>query len=120
MNFAILLLSLAEVILGVILPAYGTLSLLHTGAKPNSEEYKKWGVYWILYVFLKKGVFAVLSLLPSFLSGIFLLLRVTIIAYLVLPQINGSLFVWNNYLNNKDIWDSVKGFIKKVLSTKAQ
>jgi len=115
MSFAILLLSLAEIILGVLFPAYASLSLFIKGSKPSSEDYKRWGAYWILYVLMKKGLFGLLSFLPSFLSGILLLLRVAIIAYLVLPQLNGSLFVWNNYLNNKDVLESMRSNIRKLL-----
>jgi len=116
MSFAVFLLSLAELILGVLLPAYASLSLITKGSKPNPEDYTRWGAYWILYVVLKKVVFVALSILPGFLSGILLLLRVAIIAFLVLPQLNGSLFVWNNYLNNKDIWENVRSFVSNAIS----
>lgn len=112
MGFAVLLLSLAEIILGFLLPAYASLSLISKGSKPNSDEYTRWGAYWIIYILLKKVVFGSLCCLPDFLSGILLLVRVAAIAFLVLPQLNGSLFVWNNYLNNKDIWEAVRAKIR--------
>lgn len=111
MGFAVLLLSLAELILGFLLPAYASLSLLSKGSKASSEEYTRWAAYWIIYILLKKVLFASLCFLPDFLSGILLLVRVAAIAFLVLPQLNGSMFVWN-YLNNKDIWEAVRAKIR--------
>ena len=57
MGLITFVLSLLEVILGLILPAYASLSLITGGRKPSSDEYTRWGAYWIIYIILEKIVF---------------------------------------------------------------
>jgi len=103
MNILYLLLSVLEIIVGVLVPAYATLSLISKDRKPTEDENRKWGTYWILYVVIKIS-FEWLSFLPNFLSGILLLIRVAILANLIFGRAYGALDVWKNILSKKETW----------------
>ena len=103
MNILYFLLSVVEIVVGVLLPAYATLSLITNKRTPTNDENRKWGTYWILYVVIKI-VFGWLSFLPNFLSGILLLIRVAILANLIFGRAYGALDVWENILSKKETW----------------
>ena len=103
MNILYFLLSIVEIIVGILVPAYATLSLIANQRKPTDNENRKWGTYWILYVVIKI-TFEWLSFLPNFLSGILLLIRVAILANLIFGKAYGALDVWENILNKKETW----------------
>jgi len=104
-----------EVVAGVLIPAYASLAIISSG-KSNTEEYKKWGSYWISFAILKKVVFAALNILPSALNPVLLFVRVIAILYLWLPFTNGSLMLWNKFINNQDYLNTAKGLVGMAVS----
>ena len=103
MNILYFLLSILEIIVGVLVPAYATLSLITKDRKPTEDENRKWGTYWLLYVVIKI-TFGWLSFLPNFFNGILLLIKVAILANLIFGKAYGALDVWKNVLNKKETW----------------
>lgn len=115
-----LLLSLLELLLGLVIPAYGSFLVLSKGKNGSTEDHKRWGAYWIIMVFLRVIVFQVLDQLPSALSTIVLLIRVLITAYLVLPQTKGSVTLWNKFLADEGFINNLKAKFGKLAGSKAE
>jgi len=115
MAFFIFFLKLTEVVAGLAIPAYATLSLINSG-KGTPTEYKKWGSYWIVLAIIKKIIFGLLEFLPSVLAPPLLFIRVCIILYLWLPFTEGSLLIWNKFFGNQEVMKKVKAIYLELLN----
>jgi len=107
MGFISALLYVLEIVGGIAIPVIGTLMTLKDSQK-DLNAYKKWASYWVSYALLKKVVFVVFGILPSFLSTIILFLRVAAALYLWLPQTNGSFTVWDKIICNPETLAAIK------------
>jgi len=94
--------------------------VLSKGKHASFEDHKRWGSYWIILIFLRVVVFEVFEIVPSALSTIVLLIRVLITAYMMLPQTKGSLVIWNKYLTNDEVINSVKARVAGFAGGKKQ
>eukprot|EP00301_Raphidiophrys_heterophryoidea_P022572 c6700_g1_i1.p1 GENE.c6700_g1_i1~~c6700_g1_i1.p1 ORF type:complete len:178 (-),score=39.87 c6700_g1_i1:158-691(-) len=82
-----------EVVLGLMCPAYATFKCLKHGTEAEQQQ---WLVFWIVNAwFLCFGFFAdiFLSWLPMYYET-----KVALLLWMVLPQTQGGIFLYNNYL----------------------
>ena len=108
---AYLILSLLELVAGYLYPIYASLLLISAAQNFSGDEFTRWGSYWLTFVVLNKFVFEILSILPSALSTVLLLIRVAAILFLVLPQTRGSEIVWNKLFRNEEMRRKLKSSI---------
>ena len=91
MGFLCILLGIVELLCCVLMPMFASLHLIsekyREKNKANTVLFKHWCFYWIAYFALKMCCCFV-SFLPSSITGILCLLRVSLLAVMALPKFN--------------------------------
>jgi len=113
--FVWLILSLLHLLAGYLYPVYASLLLVSKEKNFSSEEYLRWGSYWISLVALEKGLFEVLDILPEALDIVLLLIKVVAILFLVLPQTKGSEMIWHKVFRNTEFHSRVKSQVGSII-----
>ncbi|CAD5222116.1 unnamed protein product [Bursaphelenchus xylophilus] len=95
---------------GFAYPAYHSVKALRTEAV---EDDRKWLIYWTVFAFFSLVDFfanRILSYFPAY-----WLAKVVFLVYLYLPQTNGALYLYENYVDKiVSKFDSLLGFQKPV------
>ncbi|KAF1630765.1 UNVERIFIED_CONTAM: Receptor expression-enhancing protein 6, partial [Eudyptes robustus] len=91
---------------GFAYPAYHSVKALRTEAV---EDDRKWLIYWTVFAFFSLVDFfanRILSYFPAY-----WLAKVVFLVYLYLPQTNGALYLYENYVDKiVSKFDSLLGF----------
>ena len=89
-----LVLFLIEISIGVMYPAYKTLSLIaSTSDSDYKTSYKNWSFYWIAFALLE-SISVYLTWLP------FAVLKVGLLVFMAVPKLNGSEVIYDMLNDN--------------------
>ena len=109
---------LVNLLVGLLYPIYSSLSLISN--KNKEEEVKqadvqKWVSYWIIYAILSK-IFCCDCIENEYIISFLNIVQIGTILFLALPQMNGSLIVYEKvFKNSENTKDWVKSQVKALM-----
>lgn len=106
---------LVTTVLGLLYPMYSSLKLITNKEKesPPITEYQRWLTYWIIFACISKLFFCECE--NEYFDFFEQILRSLLITYLVLPQTNGSLAIYEKIFKNGDgTKEKIRNFLKTV------
>lgn len=107
---------------GFIIPAICSLSLITSGKKEKVDEESKlkWVSYWITLGLLYLAVFPVIGFLAESMTTFLYGFQTLILAFLILPQTNGSAKIGGHYVHLVKNWKSISESVKEMIAAKVQ
>jgi receptor expression-enhancing protein 5/6 len=89
------LIYIATYLLGLAYPAYVTVNAIES---PGTQDDTQWLIYWLIFS-LVQLVEAVLWPVLKWLGGLYYLLKAATLAWLVLPQTKGAMWVYESVVS---------------------
>lgn len=87
--------------LGLLYPIYSSLALVTKGAQSNEPEAQRWLSYWILYWIVSRA-FCCEGCEYEYLDALWTILKMLVIVFLAVPQINGAKMVYDRLFKNME------------------
>ena len=93
-----------ELLIGYAYPFFASFCVIskHHFNTINLEEGQKWCFYWISLAALNRTLFPILDCIAEYYLAVVLLTKIIIMGYLALPYLNGSMFIYKNYVISRE------------------